>query len=225
MSIQLGEVLFPLRYDVWDQAWAIKELCRLNDDIPAPMLETGRNTAIHRHVVIADPVYQAIGLLKPLAGEDLAHRIERYYAARLKKLADYYRSLGEGWNKGEDMIYFKQVVNPTKTSAGNPVPEGLFLTNGQHRVIALLALGYTALPFYMADIMVRDGADFLPLDMTWPYIQAGECTERDFVRFARLRFNDIPKRVRKIAGLRQWAERTKSPDWLLEYLDIYWGAK
>ena len=224
MSIQLGEVLFPLRYDVWDQAPATRELCTRYDSTML-MVMPGYDTAIYRHVVIGDPVYQGIGLLKPLVGEELAHRIERYYAARLEKLVTCYRSIEQGWDRGEDMIYFKQVVNPTTTTAGNPVPDGLFLTNGQHRTIALLALGHTELPEYMAGIMAKDGADFQPLDMTWPYIQAGECTERDFVRFARFRFSDIPKRVKKIAGLRQWAKRTKSPGWLLEYLDIYWGAK
>jgi len=224
VSIQLGEVLFPLRYDVWDQAPAIRELAQTWDSALL-MLAPGRSTAIFRHVVIGDPVYQAVGLLAPLAGAELGRRIERYYASRLEKLAGYYWSIKQGWDRSQDPIYFKQVVNPTVTTAGYPVPEGLFLTNGQHRVIALLALGYAALPSYIADVMVKDGADFQPLDMTWPYIQAGECTERDFVNFARFRFEDIPKWVKKIAGLRQWAERTDAASWLLEYLDFYWGTK
>lgn len=222
MSINLGEVLFPLRFDIWDQAPVIEEMSRLYGDTLA-MLEAGRDTAIYRHVVIAEPVYQEIGLLSPRSGADLEYRIERYYGARVEKFVTYYNSIKQGWDKDQDKIYFKKVENPTVTTAGFPVPDGLFLANGQHRVAALLALNYTELPDYMAGIVTRDGADFIPLDMTWPYIQAGACTERDFVKFARLRF-DLPARVAKIAGLRQWAERTDALAWLLEYLDLYWGT-
>jgi len=221
MSINLGEVLFPLRFDVWDQAPVIEEMSRLYGNTLA-MLEAGHDTAIHRHVVIADPVYQEIGLLAPCSDAELEHRIERYYGARMEKLVSYYNSIKKGWDKDQEKIYFKRVENPTVTTAGFPVPDGLFLTNGQHRTAVLLALNYTELPDHIAAVVTRDGADFIPLDLTWPCIQAGACTERDFVKFARLRF-DLPARVSKIAGLRQWARQTDAPAWLLEYLDLYWG--
>lgn len=222
MSIKLGEVLFPLRYDVWDQYPVVAELSRLHGNVLG-MLEAGRNTAIHRHIVIADPVYQAIGLLKPLAGEELRRRMERYYGAHLEKLTSYYRSIkNRGWDRSQHKIYYKRLSNPTITSAGNLVPDGLFLSDGQHRTTALLALGYTELPDYMAATEPRNGADFLPLDMTWAYIKAGECTEQKFVEFARLRFPDIPEEIETAQWLADWMWENNGPEWVVEYIKLYW---
>lgn len=222
MPIQLSEVLFPLRYDVWDQAAALQELSAQHEDLLS-MLAPARDSAIFRHVVIADPVYQAIGMMPALEGPEQEYRVEQYFMARLKKLVAYRQSIEQdGWDTSEDRIYFKYVANPTTTSSNNPVPEGLFLANGQHRVIALLSLGETELGSHIADVAVRDGADFLPLDMTGPYIKAGECTEEKFVEFARFRF-DVPGYVNDIKGLREWAQ-TGAPVWLTKYLDVYWGT-
>jgi len=115
-------------------------------------------------------------------------------------------------------------VSPTTTTSNNPVPEGLFLANGQHRVIALLSLGNTALGDHIADVAVRSGADFLPLDMTGPYIRAGECTEEKFVAFARFRFPDIPEEIEDTQALAAWME-DNGPEWANEYMHIYWGAE
>lgn len=221
MPVSLGEVLFPLRYDVYDQAPDIKELCLAYGNDTPGIMEAGCDSAIHRHLVIADPAYQAIGKLKPRSGAELEYRIERYYGARMTKLTDCYWSIKRGWDRSQHKIYYKQVVDPTTTSLGNPVPDGLFLADGQHRTIALLALGYNELPEHIASIQVKSGAEFQPLDLTWAYIQAGECTEQKFVDFARFRFPDIPEEIVWTDGLFEWAY-THALDWLCNYIEIYW---
>jgi len=223
MPIKLGDVLFPLRYDVWDQSPAVKRLGSMRRTGIRDLLEIGRGTSIHRHTVIADPVYQAIGALPSLAGTELDRRIERYYGAHLEKLTSYYVSIERGWDKTQDKIYYHRVLNPTVTSIGNPVPDGLFLTNGQHRTTALLALGYTELPDSIADTDERDGETFIPLDMTHAYINAGVCTEQDFVNFARFRFPSIPKQITDIQSLSAWM-KSNGPQWATDYIKLYWGV-
>lgn len=224
MPIHLGEVLFPLRYDVWAQAPAIKELSRLCGDTLG-MLEAGRDTAIYRHGVVACSVYQAIGLVKLLTGETLEAWTERHYRNRMDKLLSLYESIKQGWDRRQSRIYFNRVANPTTTTIGNPVPDGLFLSEGQHRTAVLLALGYTELPDYIAGTMVRYGSTYQPLDMTHAYIKAGLCAKQQFVDFARFRYTDIPGKTTTIEGLRAWAEEAGMPGWFIDYLGIYWGVK
>jgi len=221
MPIKLGEVLFPLRYDVWDQFPEVKRLGSMRKAGKDGLLELGRNTSIHRHIVIADPVYQAIGALPPLAGAELEYRVERYYGAHLEKLTSYYVSIDQKWDETQHKIYYHHVSNPTVTSIGNPVPDGLFLTNGQHRTTVLLALGYTELPDSIADTNECDGATFIPLDMTYAYIVAGECTELSFVNFARFRFPAIPAQITDIQSLSAWM-KLNGPQWVVDYIKLYW---
>jgi len=222
MPIKLGEVLFPLRYDVWDQFPEVKRLGSMRRTGIRDLLELGRNTSIHRHTVIADPVYQAIGALAPFTGAELDYRIERYYGAHLEKLTSYYVSIDQGWDETKDKILYHHVSNPTVTSIGNPVPgDGLFLTNGQHRTTVLLALGYTELPDSIAAIDERDGSTFIPLDMTYAYIVAGACTELSFVNFARFRFPAIPAQITDVQSLSTWM-KFNGPQWVVDYIKLYW---
>ena len=221
MPIKLGEVLFPLRYDVWDQFPEVKRLGDMRKEGRGDILELGRDTSIHRHVVIADPVYQAIGMLKPLAGVELDRRVERYYGAHLEKLTSYYVSIDKGWDETQHKLRYHRVLNPTVTSIGNPVPDGLFLTNGQHRTVVLLALGYTELPDSTAENDERDGETFLPLDITHAYIRADACTEQSFVNFARFRFPDIPEQITDVQSLSDWM-KSNGPQWVVDYIKIYW---
>lgn len=224
MPVDLRKVLFPLRYDVWDQAPAIAKLSdALNQYGIVKALEEGRSTAIYRHNVVADPAYQKLGLLNPLTGSELDERIERYYLDHLEKLLRYYQSIKRGWDKSQDKLYYKKVSGSTVTTAGNSVPEGLFLSNGQHRTTVLLALGYVELPGYMAGIKERSGEIFSPLDLTQVYIEAGLCTEQDFVKFARFRFPAIPGEIKDISSLTKWM-KANGPTWAVEYIRIYWGG-
>ena len=224
MPIKLGDVLFPLRYDVWDQFPEVKKLGDMRKKGIGDLLELGHDTSIHRHTVIADPVYQAIGALRPLAGTELDRRIERYYGAHLEKLTSYYVSIEQGWDETQHKIRYHRVSNPTVTSIGNFVPDGLFLTNGQHRTTVLLALGYTELPDSIADTDERDGATFIPLDMTQAYIEAGECTQEKFVNFTRFRFPDIPEQITDVQSLSDWM-KSNGPLWVVDYIKIYWRTK
>ena len=224
MPIKLGDVLFPLRYDVWDQFPDVKRLGDLRSKGIDGLLELGRDTSIHRHPAIADPVYQAIGALRPLAGVELDRRVERYYGAHLEKLTSYYVSIERGWDETQHKIYYHHVSNPTVTSIGNFVPDGLFLTNGQHRTTVLLALGYTELPDHIAETDECDGKTFFPLDMTYAYIVAGACTEQSFVNFARFRFPDVPEQIVDVHSLSNWM-KLNGPQWVVEYIKIYWRAQ
>jgi len=223
MPVKLGDILFPLRYDVWDQFPEVKRLGSMRKEGKEGLLELGRDTSIHRHTVIADPVYQTIGALKPLAGTELDRRIERYYGAHLEKLTSYYVSIERGWDETQHKIYYHRVLNPTVTSIGNFVPDGLFLANGQHRTTALLALGYTELPDSIAATDERDGETFFPLDMTYAYIVADACTEQSFVNFARFRFSDIPEQITDVQSLSDWM-KTNGPQWVVDYIKIYWAV-
>jgi len=221
MPIHLGKVLFPLRYDVWDQYPDVKRFGDMRRDGVAGLLELGLDSSIHRQPRIANQVYTDIGFLRVVSEIDFQYRIERYYGSRMEKLTSYYVSIGNGWDESQDKLLFHRVLNPTVTTAGNPVPEGLFLTNGQHRTAALLALGYTELPDSMAEIGEMDGENFQPLDLTAAYIDAGACSEADFVHFARFRFPDIPEEIVDVKSLSVWM-KANGPQWAVDYLKIYW---
>jgi len=223
MPVHLGEVLFPLRYDVVVQAPVAKALSHLHEDIPG-LLEAGRDTPIYHHIGLAEPVYQKMELMDELsAGSELDCRTEKHYRNRIKKLIACYHSISEGWDTRRGLIYYKRVVNPTVTTSGFPLPgDGPFLGDGQHRTTALLALGYVTLPDSVAVIEVSDG--YQPVDMTYGYIQAGHCTEQQFVDFARFRFPKVPEQIGRVQALADWM-KDNAPEWAVEYTRIYWGVK
>lgn len=218
MPIHLGEVLFPLRYDVVVQAPVVKALSQL--DVPG-FLEAGRDTPIYHHIGLAEPVYQEMGLIKELSGRELHRRTQRHYRNRIKKLISQYHSINRGWDTRRGLLYYKQMVNPTVTTSGFPVPDGLFLGDGQHRTTVLLALGYVTLPDSIATTEVKDGNDYRPLDMTYGYVRAGHCTEQQFVDFARFRFPEVPVQLRGVQALADWT-KDNGPEWAVEYIKLYW---
>ena len=221
--IQLSEVLFPLRFDVWDQVSDVKRFGDMRKAGETCLLDLGLDSSIHRQPRIANQVYTDIGFLREVSDVDFQYRIERYYGSRMEKLTSYYVSIDNGWDERQDKILFHHVLNPTVTTSGHPVPEGLFLTNGQHRTTALLALGYTELPDTIAEINDVDGKDFLPLDLTSAYIKAGACSEEDFVHFARFRFPGIPETIVNVLSLSAWMKAC-GPQWAIDYLAIYWSV-
>lgn len=221
MAVHLGEVVFPLRYDVWAQARALKQLICLSQD-PDELLVLGRETPICRGVALAIPVYQRMGKLPPLTEEQFEVRCERHYQANMRKLAACYVSISQGWDTSKPRLCYHRVQAPAVTTEGHTAPDGLFLTDGQHRTAVLLALGNTVLPDHVAGTLTVPGTEFFPLDVTHAYVEAGECAEQDFVEFARVRF-DIPARIKDIRGLREWATQASALDWLARYIGIYWG--
>lgn len=216
MSIRLGEILFPLRYDVVAQS-AFTRL--FNRHFASDLQEVARDP-LYTHIEATVGHERKLCGLSPYYPEGREATCEAYYKARLIKLIGLHRSLAGGWDYTQDRLVFIRPREGMTTSLGHPLPEGAFLANGQHRMITLFGMGIRELD---DEQYGYKDATHNPLEMTGLYMERGLITQRQFVDFARLRFS-FPKRIKGVRGLSTWAARS-GPDWLCEYIEIYWGKK
>lgn len=220
MTIRLGEILFPLRYDVVAQAPFV-ELYQSRDwQSTEALVEAARSLVLEAHVAMLHEHERELVGADTLLASQVKEVFERYYRARVEKLAGLCDSLAKGWDYTDNALAFNQPPSDGLTSMDNPVPPGHFLCNGQHRMIVLYGMGMRELRPKQYNLRPMDSG-FIPLETTGVYVKAGLITEKQFVEFARLRFHEIPKRIRTVKSLAWWMQNN-GPEWVIEYIKLYW---
>lgn len=227
--LALGRVLFPLRYDIYAQVPFLRDFytARLGD--PSRLQEVVENYPeyMYHRIVITHTLRQKWGLLTPMPADKFERRVRKYVVGNIGKLVSIWESVRVNGYQGSGCgkVHFKKVADNQKTLEGHDLPgdDALYLTNGQHRCVVLLAMGSTVLPpeWYSITIVKKSQ----PIETTHEYIKRGWISEAEFVDFARLRFSRMPSEIVCVSDMAGWAQDTKQPDWLLYYLNLYWGVK
>jgi hypothetical protein len=223
--MNFGRVLFPLRYDIIAQGNIFKECV---EKFPLELKQFAaatEDTVMIDHLEALTDMHLEAGSFADRGAHWRKRRIERYHLGNLRKLLKIYKSVKkDGWQPYGSLT-FKSLTDPThtKTILGVVAPDCLFLTNGQHRCTVLWALGYRTLSEDMWAASPRDNS-FVPLDTTEYYIRRGLMTERDYVKFARLRFK-VPPNISKVRELLGWARFSEQPDWLARFIRFHWRKR
>ena len=217
-NLSIGNVLFPLRYDIYVQAQYFefyeenkaKGRDWLLDNIPLYM---------KRRIDVVHDLRRKWGYIVNMPNAKWLRRKAKYSQANVEVLIDLWEKVKKegylGNTKGK--LQFRHDLEPTQTLEGHVPPEGYFLTHGQHRMVVLLALGYKEIPAEWHSITtVRS---FRAIETTCEYIKRHWISEAEFVDFARLRFPQIPDEVVTIRDLR----KRDLPEWFQYYLKEYWG--
>ena len=225
--LPLGRVLFPLRYDIVVQAPFLSKFYAERQDDPDTLHSVVENYPeyMYQRIVVTHTLRQKWGLLTSMPAAKFERRVRKYIPANIGKLVAIWESVRvKGYlGTGNGKVHFKKILDEQQTLEGHDLPgeDALYLTNGQHRSVVLLAMGRTVLPKDWYSITLVRG--FRPIETTGEYVRRGWISESEFVDFARLRFPSIPAGVHDIKLLRQWAKDTNQPQWLAYYLDLYWG--
>ena len=223
VSLAIGEVIFPLRYDVVARAgWLIDgyEPNRRLFGKDFIKFAEGQEGSVAWYSPRITHDYTLNVLRRPPIPEEkrtIVH--QRYFLGGMRKLIGIYESLRKGWSGGQPSIGLL-VPSGAKTSEGLPLPAHGFLADGQHRMISLWAHGFRELSPGMYMYYRAQGAYF-PLDLTHCYIDAGLLSEYEFVEFARVRYPDHP--ASDLYELEQWSIEEEIV-WLTAHINHYFGG-
>lgn len=224
----LGRVLFPLRYDIFVQEQFLRQFYKARQD-DLEKLRTVIEDApryMRQRIVVAHRLRQKWGFLIVKDEAKFQRRVDKYVSGNIGKLVSVWESVRIQGYKGTTTggkLHFKKMLDDGLTLEDHKQPgkDALYLTNGQHRCVVLLAMGKSTIPetWYA----VKTVRQFRPIETTHEYIKRGWLSEKEFIRFARLRFPTIPTEIINIQDFRRWA--ADLPRWLHYYLDIYWGEQ
>jgi len=223
-SLLLGEVLFPLRYDIYVMAEYL-DFYEKNKDKGHDWLLTNIPEYMQQRTELVHDLRREWALIGDMPDDKWKRRKDKYNQANVKVLIELWEDVRKrGFlGTGEGHFGFKVIADESQTYEGHIPPRGsLYLTNGQHRMVVLLAMGKTGIPPEWYNVVtVRN---FEPIETTHEYIKRGWISEAEFVSFARLRFPQIPEEIVTVRDFSKWAHDTDQPGWLYYYLKVYWGT-
>ena len=224
--LSLGRVLFPLRYDIFVQERFLRVFYKERQDGNVADVVTDYPQYMRDRIELVHRLRQKWGLLEVYDEAKFQRRVKKYVPANIGKLVAIWESVRRRGYLGTGCghFLFKKIADNSTTLEGHkpPMDDSLFLTNGQHRCVALLAMGKPVIPPEWYGVIIVN--DFRPIETTFEYIQRGLISEAEFVNFGRLRFPRIPTEVVTIKDFSKWAHDTKQSEWLHYYLNLYWGV-
>lgn len=228
-DINMGDFLFPLRYDLIKRAefyeFYVKnrELWRTDRN---EFLRQARSTIAYLHPLLMNPWMRRHFNLPERSLKQIKAYADKALEANCEKSIDIWESIEKsGFDPQVSMIYLKEARDPLPTVTGRePPPDTWYFSDGQHRLTALIAMGHTVLKQGWWGVKIIVSA-FRPLEATHMYIEEGLMTEEDYVDFARWRFQ-IPPEIVSAAELAEYAESTDDvPVWVADWTRAHWGLK
>ena len=218
--LSIVDVVFPLRYDILAQQ-QVYDLYAEGMRNPSALARATRETLVFERIRIAHARFRAWGRMSSdLPQARIERQAARYHTGNIRKLVGLYKSIEDvGFNPDLGRFSFKRPVDDALTTEGHPAPPGeLFLTNGQHRLAALWTMGHRELaPSWYC---IKDVENLVVPEFTFGYILDGSLTEKEFCRFAQMRF-PTGGACDSINELAQWAAKT-GHRWMSTYIDLYW---
>lgn len=217
--LPLGEILFPLRYDIVMQEEVFTAWREFRDKVK--VIRATRSGLPYRRIALVHKRRRELGLAREVSDWKAERKALKYHRGNISKLIMLYRIwCANKWDVRKGLLSFKKPLDGPKTTEGFPAPPGVFLAHGQHRTAALWGAGVRELA--PEHYIIKEVLDFKPPDFTRVMVQEGILDEAGFCDFARLRFDELPEDVSTAGGLVGWS-RSAGLDWLARYVEFYFG--